>query len=166
MELEEEEKKRTKTAKGGSFAKGKANKSDKGKSGGAAPSKSNSEKTPLTSKQRSNGSYYGASETSNSTNSTDNSQDRQEQQQQTVGWFGQLVSIVTGATSPIEEERDNNEEHHQEGSMQQLQDEEKAYRNKGRAFLKKTENERMKMKEQRGVEKLNNVIVPVKKQSL
>jgi len=99
-----------------------------------------SEQTPLN--DTNNG--YGSSKS-----------DDNEQQQATgnnnPSWFGQLVNIVTG---------NNN------SSNIDVEEEAKSYLNQGQAFLKKTEKERMKLKEQGRKEELAHVNIPVSNQSL
>jgi len=96
-----------------------------------------SEQTPLNDTK--NG--YGSSKT-------------EDNEQQPTGnnpsWFGQLVNIVTGNNS----------------SDIDVEEEAKSYLNQGQAFLKKTEKERMKLKEQGRKEELAHINIPVSNQSL
>lgn len=73
--------------------------------------------------------------------------DRNDRQQEgassRTGWFGNLVTIVAGK-----------DEH------PTIEEESKSYRDQGRAFLEKTEQERMKIKETSKREELNQLNIP------
>ena len=97
-----------------------------------------SEQTPLNDTK--NG--YGSSKNEdNKTQATGNN----------PSWFGQLVNIVTGNNNSTDID---------------VEEEAKSYLNQGQAFLKKTEKERMKLKEQGRKEELAHVNIPVSNQSL
>lgn len=89
--------------------------------------------------------YYGATsnQNGNNGNSLKNDHDGHQQRPKKTGWFGNLVTIVTGKDeqTPIEEES-------------------KSYRDQARAFLEKTEEERMKTKEMTKMEELNQLNIP------
>eukprot|EP00581_Thalassiosira_minuscula_P000551 CAMPEP_0183748338 /NCGR_PEP_ID=MMETSP0737-20130205/67719_1 /TAXON_ID=385413 /ORGANISM="Thalassiosira miniscula, Strain CCMP1093" /LENGTH=721 /DNA_ID=CAMNT_0025984059 /DNA_START=752 /DNA_END=2917 /DNA_ORIENTATION=+ len=167
MELEEEEKKRKKNAKVQQQqqqqqqqkpSKSRTNKrSTKGR-GSGSPRK-DGETTPLTSRKHGS-SGSGASSgygTRNTTASTKTSSDQTTTSppKQNNGIFGQLIAIVTGKSS------DETKQQFEEDPEKVAQ----TYRDRGRAFLQKTERERQKMKEQNRLDELNNVTVPVTKQS-
>jgi len=77
-----------------------------------------------------------------------------------TGWIGQLVAIVT-----CKSDNDQQEQKQEEDERGRIQDETQSYRDRGRAFPEKTEKERSKIKEQSRIEELNNVTIPVAKQS-
>jgi len=96
-----------------------------------------SEQTPLNDTK--NG--YGSSKSEDNEQPTDNN----------PSWFGQLVNIVTGNNNSTDID---------------VEEEAKSYLNQGQAFLKKTEKERMKLKEQGRKEELAHVNIPLSNQSL
>ena len=93
-------------------------------------------------------------DTKNGYGSSSNKREDEQQQAKDGGnpsWFGQLVNIVTG---------------NRDSSDIDVEEEAKSYLNQGQAFLKKTEKERMKLKEQGRKEELAHVNIPVSNQSL
>ena len=130
------------------------------------------EKTPLNGGRIMNGGLlstlnsvreynaYGSTmdDSGNDNNYGSNNQQKQ-QQSKLTGWFGQIAAMVRGNLK----QRQSQLKHQRYGS---IEDESKMYRDRGQAFLKKTEAERLKMKEKSKLEELNNVTIPVNKQSL
>lgn len=74
----------------------------------------------------------------------DDNDQQQEQQPKKSGWLGSIVSMVSG--------KDNNQS--------SIEDESKSYLDQGRAFLKRTEEERMRLRETSKVEELNQLNIP------
>jgi len=153
MELEEEEKKRKNNASKNA-AKMQQSKSQKLNDRGQPGSPKEDEATPLTGRQDGNG--YGTD------NNTGNNANAQSSPTPNTGWFGQLVAIVTGKSDrdPQQQKKEQEQE-----ERDRIQDETQSYRDRGRAFLEKTEKEREKRMEQSRMEELNNVTIPVAKQS-
>ena len=88
-----------------------------------------------------NSNYYGAMPAENGKDDDDH---KQEQQSKKSGWLGSIVSMVSG--------KDNNQS--------SIEDESKSYLDQGRAFLKRTEEERMRLRETSKVEELNQLNIP------
>jgi hypothetical protein len=92
-----------------------------------------------------NSTHYGAVSSQNGSSSSTSKDDHDDHQQipKKTGWFGNLVTIVVG-----KDERTI------------IEEESKSYRDQARAFLEKTEEERMKLKEMSKMEELNQLTLP------
>lgn len=88
-----------------------------------------------------NYNHYGAM---SAEKGKDDNDQQQEQQPKKSGWLGSIVSMVSG--------KDNNQS--------SIEDESKSYLDQGRAFLKRTEEERMRLRETSKVEELNQLNIP------
>jgi hypothetical protein len=88
-----------------------------------------------------NSNHYGAMPVEKG---KDDNDQQQEQQPKKSGWLGSIVSMVSG--------KDNNQS--------SIENESKSYLDRGRAFLKRTEEERMRLRETLKVEELNQLNIP------
>ena len=90
--------------------------------------------------------HYGAISNQNGSNNISPNDDHNDHQQKPswTGWFGNLVTIVAGKDEQIAT----------------IEEESKSYRDQARAFLEKTEQERIKLKEASKREELNQVTIP------
>mmetsp|Transcript_34027 Transcript_34027/g.62611 ORF Transcript_34027/g.62611 Transcript_34027/m.62611 type:complete len:685 (-) Transcript_34027:237-2291(-) len=155
MELEEEkEKKLKKNASKNSARMQQQSKMNKMRGRGQRRgSPKEDELTPLTGRQSDKGCDANGYGTGNNNNDQLSSTPN-------TAWFGQLVAIVTGKSDHNEPQQKQEEQ-----VRGRIQDETQSYRDRGRAFLEKTEKEREKRMEQSRMEELNNVTIPVAKQS-
>jgi len=154
MELEEEkEKKLKKNASKNSARMQQQSKMNKMRGRGQRRgSPKEDELTPLTGRQSDKGCDANGYGTGNNNNDQLSSTPN-------TAWFGQLVAIVTGKSDHNEPQQKQEEQ-----VRGRIQDETQSYRDRGRAFLE-TEKERKKIKEQSRMAELNNVTIPVAKQS-
>ena len=126
----------------------------RGTTGRGGTSYNKSERTPfLNGTKNGYGSNNDIDNTSNSYNSNNN------EQKEGGGWFGQLVSIVTGKPNTTSGDTINDDDI--EAQQQHIEEETKSYRDRANAFLKKTEKERLLLKEQKRSDEIHNVTVPV-----
>jgi len=90
----------------------------------------------------SNSNHYGAVSSQNGSTPKNDHDDHQQRPKKT-GWFGNLVTIVVG-----------------KDEQTIIEEESQSYRDQARAFLEKTEEERMKLKEMAKMEELNQLTIP------
>jgi len=147
LELEEEEKKRKKKKVAGKSVRLQKSKQS-GK--GSKESLEEDETTPLASQLRG----YGTD------NTASNDDDGGNVAPTKSGWFGRLLSVVTGKS-----DNDIQQQQHHKRIIS-VDENAQSYRDRGQAFLQKTEKRRMQLKEQSRMDELNNVSIPVKNQSL
>lgn len=86
---------------------------------------------------------YGAISTQNGSNNPKDDHNDHHQRPSRNGWFGNFVKIVAG-----------------KDEQATIEEESKSYRDQGRAFLEKTEQERMKLKEASKREEMNQLTIP------
>eukprot|EP00585_Thalassiosira_rotula_P012514 CAMPEP_0196133420 /NCGR_PEP_ID=MMETSP0910-20130528/2654_1 /TAXON_ID=49265 /ORGANISM="Thalassiosira rotula, Strain GSO102" /LENGTH=732 /DNA_ID=CAMNT_0041393145 /DNA_START=180 /DNA_END=2378 /DNA_ORIENTATION=- len=146
VELEEEEKKRKKKK-----VAGKSARLHKSRQSGKVSKESleEDEATPLAGRQR----EYGTG------NTAYNDDDDSNVASTKPGWFGHLLSVVTGKSG-----NDSQQQQHHKRIIS-IDENAQSYRDRGQAFLQKTEKRRMQLKEQSRIDELNNVSIPVKNQS-